>query len=118
MEFLKRIDMKNKTIETLEKLIQIKDETIKELERQLKLAKEQSVLNYPQTLPYLFSQPTITPFTAPVDPPQLSAFIVTCGGNTILNTPNATYTIHNADGSSTTYTSNTAPHSNGYVQTA
>jgi len=117
--------MENKTIEALEKLIQIKDDTIKELEKQISLLKNQPTINVPNfnvpftptsqpTQPYN-PQPFVSPNTTPYSPLNPPWFI--SGGNlpegsiqmgpnnsgniTITNTPNdpnATWTFTTSEG--------------------
>jgi len=91
--------MENKTIEALEKLIQIKDETIKELEKQIQLLKNQPI-QQPITVPYYpqpftapwypnpIIGPTTNPFTNPLSPP----YIITSTGTTGPDTPNLSIT--------------------------
>jgi hypothetical protein len=84
--------MENKTIEALEKLIQIKDETIKELEKQIQLLKSQPILpiqpTQPIQQPYYPGQQQTFPWS-PLSPPWVVTSISTSGG-TATSTPSFT----------------------------
>jgi hypothetical protein len=71
--------MDNKTIEALEKLVQIKDETIKELEKQIQLLKNQSPVIVPNLNPQLQTAPWHpNPIIGPgITPPLYPPYIIT-----------------------------------------
>jgi hypothetical protein len=67
----------NKTIEALEKLIQIKDETIKELEKQIQLLKKQSANPITQPFHPVLPVNPLQPITMPLNPnPWQQPYIV------------------------------------------
>ncbi len=124
--------MENKTIEALEKLLQIKEETIKELEKQIQLLKNQPPVVIPQTQPL---QPVTNPWYPP-NPwspgggqPWYGSYIVTSGsGSTSVGLTGdplplgsiqmgcTTFSITDADGTTNIYDSDSVSHIFSSVQ--